>query len=203
MISLRFSCIRCGNCCTDKNTIVNLTYLDILRIKNGLGLDLNELLNALGFYKFDKPLSIEDQRRMIITPIETEKGLAFIGLLKNSLGHCYFYNVKKKKCLIYSLRPRFCQTFPFSFGFLDKGNNKNNDIIDIFYTEKGKEYCPGIEEDAPIIEKDFWTDLGQKTLQELKKNHKIIQDWNNSKKKGNFHPTVKKFLQMISKITDY
>ena len=30
--SLRFACIRCGKCCSDKNTIVNLTYFDILRI---------------------------------------------------------------------------------------------------------------------------------------------------------------------------
>ncbi|MFX1503761.1 MAG: YkgJ family cysteine cluster protein [Promethearchaeota archaeon] len=203
MKSLKFACIRCGNCCTDKNTIVNLTYLDILRIKNGLGLDIDELLDILGFYKFNRPLTVEDKKRMIFAPIETEKGLAFIGLLKNSLGHCYFYNLNEKKCLIYSLRPRFCQTFPFSFGFLDKENIENNNILDIFYTEKGKEYCPGIKKDAPLIKKDFWTDLGQKTLQELKKNHKIIQDWNNSIKKGIFNPLVKKFLQIISKITDY
>ena len=153
---LRFSCIRCGNCCTDKNTIVNLTYFDILRIKNGLGLDLNEVLDILGFYKFDKPLTLEDKKRMTITPIETERGLAFVGLLKNSLGGCYFYNSNDKNCLIYNLRPIFCQTFPFSFSLLDKQIVDNIDIPDIFYTEKGKEYCPGIGNNSPFIDEDYW-----------------------------------------------
>ncbi len=203
MKDLRFTCIRCGKCCTDKNTLVILTYLDILRIKNGLHLDLNELLDILGFYKFDTPLSSEEKERMSVTPIETEKGLAFVGLLKNSLGGCYFYNPKDKKCLIYSLRPMFCQTFPFSFGLLDKENVESSSAIDIFYTEKGKQYCPGIGNDAPLIDEDYWTELGRKTLQELKKNHKIIQEWNNSVKKGRVKPTVKKFLLIITKITEY
>ncbi len=203
MKSLRFTCIRCGNCCMDKKTIVNLTYIDILRIKNGLELDLNELLDILGFYKFDKPLTSADKKRMIITPLETERGLAFVGLLKNSLGGCYFYNSNDKKCLIYSIRPMFCRTFPFSFGLLNKENIGHDDAIDIFYTEKGKKYCLGIGDDAPIIDKDYWIEIGRKTLHELKKNHKIIQEWNNSIKNGNFKPTVKKFLSMILRITDY
>ena len=44
---LRFACTRCGNCCTDKDTLVNLTFLDILRIKDGLKLDLKEVLDIL------------------------------------------------------------------------------------------------------------------------------------------------------------
>lgn len=203
MKSLRFTCNRCGKCCTDKNTLVNLTYFDILRIKNGLDLDLNELLDVLGFYTFDKPLTSEDKKRMTLLPIETEKGLAFIGLLKNSLGGCYFYNSKDKRCLIYKLRPMFCQTFPFSFGLLNNENGDTIGAIDIFYTEKGKQYCPGIGNEAPFIDEDYWIDLGRRILQELKKNHKIIEEWNNSIKNGKIIPTVKKLLLMISKITDY
>ncbi|NVM35873.1 MAG: YkgJ family cysteine cluster protein [Candidatus Lokiarchaeota archaeon] len=200
---LRFTCIRCGNCCTDKNTLINLTYLDILRIKNGLDFDLNELLNILGFYTFDKPLTSEDKKRMTITPMETERKLAFIGLLKNSLGACYFYNSKDKRCLIYSLRPMFCRTFPFSFESLKNENDDTINAIDIFYTEKGKEYCPGIGNEAPLIEEDYWIELGRRTLEELKKNQKIIEQWNNSVKNGKITPTVKKFLLIISKITNY
>ena len=203
MKHLTFTCIRCGKCCTDKNTLVTLTYLDILKIKNGLNLDLNELLDILGFYTFDKPVTSEDKKRMTLTPIETERGLAFIGLLKNSLGGCYFYNSKDKRCLIYSLRPMFCQTFPFSFGLLDKKNGDIIDAIDIFYTEKGKQYCSGIGNEASFINEDYWIELGRRTLLKLKKNHKIIEEWNNSVKNGKFIPTVKKFLLMIFKITDY
>ena len=28
----RFQCVNCGHCCTDKNTLVNVTYKDILLI---------------------------------------------------------------------------------------------------------------------------------------------------------------------------
>ena len=203
MKNLRFSCTRCGNCCTDKNTLVNLTYLDILRIKNGLNLDINEILDIIGFYIFDKPLTSEDKKRMIITPMETERGLAFIGLLKNSLGGCYFYNSKNKKCLIYELRPMFCQTFPFSFRLLDGKKDETNSKIDIFYTEKGKQYCPGIGNEAPFIDNDYWIKIGRKTLKALKQNYKVIKEWNKSVRKGKIIPTTKKFLITIFNLNDF
>lgn len=198
--SLRFTCIRCGKCCTDKNTIVNLTYLDILRIKNVLKLNIDEMIDILGFYTFDKPLSSEQKKRMAISPIETERGFAFIGLLKNSLGGCYFYDSNDEKCLIYNLRPMFCKTFPFSFGILKKVNNEVNTEIDIFYTEKGKKFCKGIGKDAPFIDKDHWINLGTIALQELEKNHNVIKEWNNSVRIGNIIPTVKKFILTIFKL---
>ena len=167
MKNLRFACIRCGNCCTNKDTLVNLTYLDILRIKNGLNLNVNEILDILGFYIFDKTITNEDKKRMITPPIITEKGLAFIGLLKSSLGSCYFYDSTNKKCLIYDLRPIFCHTFPFSFKYMENKKNQANNKIDIFYTEKGKQYCPGISKEAPLINYNYWIKLGKKTLEDL------------------------------------
>lgn len=203
MKSLRFSCIRCGNCCTDKNTLVNLTYLDILRIKNGLNLDIDEILDIIGFYIFNKPLTKEDKKRMIITPMETERGLAFIGLLKNSLGGCYFYDSKNKKCLIYELRPMFCQTFPFSFKLLDENKDLTNNNINIFYAEKGKQYCPGIKNEAPLINNDYWIRIGRRTLKDLKQNYKVIKEWNDSVRKGKIKPTPKKFLTTIFDLNNF
>jgi len=200
--NLRFECTKCGNCCTDKNTIVNLTYLDILRIKAGLKLDVNEVLDILGFYVFDKNLTNKDKKRMIISPISTEKGLAFIGLLKSSLGSCYFYDSTNKKCLIYDLRPSFCQTFPFSFKYMENKKNETNNKIDIFYTEKGKQYCPGISNKASLINYNYWINLGKRTLEELEKNFKIIKDWNESVNKEKITPTVKKFLLTIFKLNN-
>ena len=86
----RFKCTRCGNCCTDKNTIVNVNYSDILKIKKGLNLMLNETIEILGFYTYDKEPAAEDRKKMVISPIRTEKGLAFVGLLKEDSGACYF-----------------------------------------------------------------------------------------------------------------
>ncbi|MFX0137003.1 MAG: YkgJ family cysteine cluster protein [Candidatus Hodarchaeota archaeon] len=197
MKKLKFSCTRCGNCCTDKKTIVNVTYLDILRIKNGLNLELNEVLEILGFYIFDKKLTDNGRKKMIISPIMTEKGLAFAGLLKNSLGGCYFYDSTNKKCLIYNLRPAFCRTFPFSFRLLDENEDENKREIDIFYTEKAKQYCPGISDESPFINQDHWIRLSRKILEDIKNNDKIIQDWNEKVKNCEIKPTVKNFLREI------
>ena len=53
---LRFECVHCGKCCTDLDTLVNTTYSDIIRIKNSLNLNLDEIIEILGFYIFDKNL---------------------------------------------------------------------------------------------------------------------------------------------------
>ncbi|MFX0020858.1 MAG: YkgJ family cysteine cluster protein [Candidatus Hermodarchaeota archaeon] len=197
MKNLRFNCIKCGNCCTDKDTLVNLTYLDILKIKNGLKLDLNEVLNLLGFYIFDKKITKDERKRMVIAPIETEKGLAFVALRKNSLGGCYFYNSKNKKCLIYNLRPMLCRTFPFTFGILDEKKSQNKNKVKIFYTEKGKKYCPGISGESPLINIEDWKNLGKIALEELEKNFLLVKSWNESVEKGKITPTAKKFLLSI------
>ena len=203
MQNLRFVCTRCGNCCTDKETLVNLTYLDILRIKNGLKLDIEETLDILGFYIFDKTISEEIENKMVMSPIETERGSAFVALRKNNLGVCYFYNSIKKKCSIYHIRPMLCRTFPFSFRLLDEKNNENKNNIQIIYTEKGKQYCPGIKNEAPLINYEEWKKLGKKTLQELKINHKVINDWNEWVKKGKSSPTAKKFLNILFDFNDF
>ncbi|MFX1595519.1 MAG: YkgJ family cysteine cluster protein, partial [Promethearchaeota archaeon] len=147
-------------------------------------------------------LNSQDQEKMIITPIITEKGLAFIALLKNSLGGCYFYDSTKKTCLIYDLRPMFCRTFPFSFKRIDNNKNKKNSKFLIFYTKKGEEYCPGIRDKAPLIDEKYWTELGIKTLEYLKINHKFNTDWNNQVKKKNIKPTAKEYLLKIIKINE-
>ena len=41
---LRFECVHCGKCCTDLKTLVNTTYFDILRIKKGLNLTKDEVI---------------------------------------------------------------------------------------------------------------------------------------------------------------
>ena len=105
---------------------------------------------------------------------------------------------KNKKCLIYSIRPAFCRTFPF---FFKKVLNKNNEIeIQILYTEKGKEYCPGIDKNSPVINKDNWKNLGVKTLEQLNQNDVIIQEWNKGVKTGKLIPSVRNFISMILKL---
>jgi len=194
---LRFECQHCGKCCTDLNTLVNTTYLDILRIRDGLNLNIDEIIEILGFYIFDKKPTTKEIDRMVVPPIETEKGLAFTGLKKNSSGLCYFYNSKKKRCSIYKFRPNFCRTFPFTFKLVIDKKNPNENTIKVFYTEKGLQYCQGIGEEEPIIEMENWVQLGKRVIQDLAKNTVLIKKWNESVKKKQILPSVRNFILTI------
>ena len=187
----KFECTRCGTCCTDKKTIVNLTKTDLLRLKDGLKLETSELLEITSFYVLDESQSSEIIDQMVIPPIHTEKGQSFIALRKKEDGSCIFYNHEKKKCRIYPIRPCLCRTFPFSF----KG--PENKQIDILITKKGEEYCPGLSEQAPLIEVKYWKSLGAKALIDLENNAIFIFNWNEKQK----NPTAKKFLEEVSLIS--
>jgi Fe-S-cluster containining protein len=199
---LKFVCTRCGNCCTDRNTLVNVTHLDMLRIVKGLKLSLEESLEIFGFYVYTEALNNNILKKMVISPIETEKGLAFIGLMKKNKDECYFYDGKNEKCLIYNLRPMFCRSFPFSFIPSRDKDNSNEKKIEIVYTEKAKEYCPGIGNDAPLIVMDYWIKLANKTISELKDNYIFNKNWNNSVKNKEIPPSAKNYIRRIFKLIE-
>ena len=188
---------RCGNCCTDRNTLVNVTHLDILRIIKGLKLKLEESLEIFGFYVYDKELTPITLKKMVISPIETEKGLAFIGLIKNNEDKCYFYDKKNNKCLIYNLRPMFCRSFPFSFIPSSDKESITKEKIEIIYTEKAKKYCPGIGNDAPLVDIDYWFKLANRIQRELKDNYSFNENWNDSVKNKEISPSAKNFINRI------
>ncbi len=198
----RFECTKCGFCCTDKKTIVNVTYLDILRIKNGLDLTLNEVIEILGFYVFDKKLAREELKKMVLSPIETEKGLTFIGLMKKASGECYFFNEQTKKCSIYTVRHMFCRTFPFTFRIVFDKQDKTKAKIIMFYTEKGKNYCPGIGLEAPIIDEKEWIKIGKTVIEEMNDNHFIAENWNEAVRKSKITPSVRNFLLGVFKLKE-
>ncbi|MFX1496250.1 MAG: YkgJ family cysteine cluster protein [Promethearchaeota archaeon] len=194
---LRFECTRCGNCCTDQNTIVNTTYFDILRIKNGLNLTLDELIYVLGFYLYRGKISERIRKKLVISPIIIEKGLAFVGLFKKESGDCYFYNRNAKECTIYNLRPQFCKTFPFSFKRIDKETNDSSKEIKIFISKKGIEYCPGLNDKSPQIYLGEWLKLGMQTLEEIEKNENVIYTYNSLIQGNKLQPSVRNFLNFL------
>lgn len=187
----KFECNRCGTCCTDKKTIVNLTKTDIIRLKHSLKLDIKELLEITSFYVLGESQSSEIFDQMVIPPILTERGQSFVALRKKDDGSCIFYNQEKKKCRIYSIRPCFCRTFPFSF------NLNEDEKVKILITEKGKKYCEGINDKAPVIDVKSWKSLGKKALKDLEKNANFIFNWNKNEK----NPTAKKFLEKAGLIS--
>ena len=191
---LRFECTQCGNCCSDKSTLVNVTYRDILRIKSGLHLNLDEIIEVLGFYVFEKTPTSEELRQMVVPPIQTENGLAFVGLKKETDGTCLFYSKEKKACNIYAIRPNFCRTFPFSYRIIRNNEDTN---LELYYTDKGVEYCPGIGSDSPSIKLDYWIAIGKLTIKDLDDNNVLIKKWNDAVNNGDIHESAKNFLQTV------
>ncbi len=196
----RFQCVRCGTCCSNKNLLVNLSYNDILTIKNGLKLSIDELLEIIGFYIFKEKPTDEDLKKMVIPPIATEHGLAFPCLKKKSTGTCYFFDEKEKKCKIYSLRPNFCRTFPFSFKLLIDKRDNTKGKIKMYYTEKGKEICPGIKADAPITDPKEWIKVGKFTVEDLNDNNILIDKWNEAVREKKISPSAKNYLLTVLNI---
>ena len=194
--NFKFECVHCGHCCTDLNTLVNTTYIDVLRIKTGLNLTIDEVLEILGFYVFDQAPSENEIARMVVPPIQTEKGMAFVGLKKRQNGHCFFYDDTKERCSIYTFRPGFCKTFPFTFT-IRKNKNKKESGINIFYTEKGIQYCRGISEEYPTIDLEHWIKLGRETIRDLSKNNQLIKKWNSSVKNKQIIPSARNFILTI------
>ena len=75
--------------------------------------------------------------------------------------------------------------------------DKTKAKIKILYTEKGKQYCPGIGENAPPIDLDEWIKVGKKTIEEMNDNYLIMQKWNEAVEEQKVTPTVRNFLLTI------
>lgn len=190
---LRFSCTKCGKCCSDSKTFVNLTYQDIIRFHKGLKMDLKELMQVVGFYTF-KDVNLEEfMAQMVYTPIETEKGLAYIGLIKDKDSRCVFLN-EDNKCKVHPYRPSICRSFPLTY-LMSEDNKKISGTIG--YTQKGIEYCPGIKKSSPIIKKKKMGQLLVQNLAEIAADGKMAEGWNNMVRTGQISPKAGKYVAAI------
>jgi Fe-S-cluster containining protein len=171
---LRFSCTKCGKCCSDSKTFVNLTYQDILRFHKGLKMNLKELMEVVGFYTFKDANVEEFMAQMVYTPLETEQGLAYIGLIKDEDSRCVFLD-DDDTCKIHPYRPSICRSFPFTFLMSEDGKKISGTIG---YTNKGIEYCPGITKKSPIIKKKKMGELLVQNLAEIAADGKMVEGWN-------------------------
>ncbi len=84
---IRFSCRRCGACCTGEPGIISVDPTEIARIAAFLGLPLE------GF-----------QRDHVVATVQGPS------LRERPDGRCHFY---EKGCRIYPVRPTQCRTWPF------------------------------------------------------------------------------------------
>ena len=107
------ACSSCaGNCCIGESGYIWINAVEIEALANYLKISSEEVKSKYLFkegYKF----SIKE-----------------VKLDKNNFA-CCFFNIEKKQCMIYEVRPIQCRTFPFWSYFKDN--------IDEVYKE-----CPGI-----------------------------------------------------------
>lgn len=91
-----FVCNNCGDCCTDINTQINLTFLDIRMLSEAL----------------DKPVSkLFDEGDIAFLPFANGEDLSLFDIEIGLNKPCKFYD--GKLCKIYDLRPMNCRTFPY------------------------------------------------------------------------------------------
>ncbi len=192
----RYQCTQCGNCCKDPGTIVNLTFTDIKRFHTILKYNIPELLASVGFYIFEISPTKQQLKQMVVPPIQTQKGPAFLGLRKDESGKCIFLS-PQNKCNIYSARPSICRTFPFHFHSTPHKTPKPNLAIEMTFTEKAKEYCPGIGAPSPIINDKKWMNAGKKAITDLLQEVILIQKWNKAVKEGTLSPVAENYLTLI------
>ncbi|MBI3467841.1 MAG: YkgJ family cysteine cluster protein [Planctomycetes bacterium] len=87
---LRFSCTRCGACCTGAPGFVWVSSAEIAEI----AAFLEESVDELG----------RTYVRMVGTALS---------LIEKPNGDCVFYDRHAKACTIYPVRPRQCRSWPF------------------------------------------------------------------------------------------
>ncbi len=118
---LSFKCTGCGQCCTGSPGYVWVTEEEIIAISSYL------------------KLSIQDFTKRYVRKVHADR-LALIERPKNGEYDCVF--LKDKKCLVYPVRPKQCQTFPWWKETLSSREA---------WEETGS-YCEGINHpDAPLI----------------------------------------------------
>ncbi|MHA1674890.1 MAG: YkgJ family cysteine cluster protein [Promethearchaeota archaeon] len=192
----RFKCVECGECCSNPDTIVNLTYSDILRMQYELNYGLQDFLRIVGFYKFDHDPTPEELEKMVIPPILTTNGQAFLGLRKGAKGKCIFLS-KKNKCKIYAARPSICRTFPFHFHSKPIETPKAGLDIKMDYAQKALEYCPGVGGDNPPIDPEYWMDIGKDAISNILKEVILIKKWNTAVETNKIQSLAENYLRII------
>ncbi|OLS13880.1 MAG: hypothetical protein RBG13Loki_2501 [Promethearchaeota archaeon CR_4] len=193
----RFKCLRCGRCCRDPNTIVTLSISDILAIANHLHLGVDEVLSVLGFYHFSENVPKSQIEKMVTRPVLTEKGSAFLGLLKGEGGKCVFLN-EENACMIYPSRPKICRTFPFTYTLVKRMKGGVDHTVKMGIAQKGLEYCPGLHASgASLVSLQESKKLGVETIQELEHHSRFAEKWNKLVQTGRKKATARGLIEFI------
>lgn len=161
---------------------MNLTPRDVQLLARTLKASARDLLKVVGFYQvktFDESERALIEERMVLPPLKTNKGYAYLGLLKHEDGRCVF--LQGKKCVMYRARPRICQSFPFSFQ--QKGAGATISIGSFATTN-----CPGIGEGKPVNVAKVKLQ-GKSTMRDISQYKRFAKWWNGRDSKDPRHWT--------------
>jgi Fe-S-cluster containining protein len=162
----KFECTKCGACCREDTMLITVTGSDIFRISTALGLSPEETIRALDFYVIDENNAIP-VGLLGIPSAETERGLVIIALKKMENGDCIF--LKDDICMIHTLRPIVCRSFPFVFRENTDGRTWGLSAM--------KHICPGLGIGPRISEKDI-QDLSVLVLESIETYRAFVAEWN-------------------------
>ena len=177
---IQFDCIKCGACCREDSLLVTVTGRDIARISMGLGLGPKEMIKAFDFYLVSGIESPEGLRD--IPAVNTEQGRAYIALKKMENGDCVF--LKDNLCMIHTIRPAVCMSFPFVF--------RNDDDDKTWGLSAMKEICPGLDS-GPEVEISDLRELADAVLEDLTLYKYFAEEWNRDEE----NPTVNLLVETI------
>ncbi len=167
---IQFECTKCGACCREDSLLVTVTGRDIVRISIGLGLGVDEVIRAFDFYLLsgeDTPEGLRD-----IPAVNTEQGLAYVALKKLENGDCVF--LKDNLCMIHTIRPGVCMSFPFMFR--DDGDDEKTWGLSAM-----KEICPGLGT-GPEVEISDLRELADAILEDIELFKQFAEEWNRDEK---------------------
>ncbi len=162
----QFECTKCGACCREDSMLITVTGHDIARISTALGLSPEETMRALDFYVVDKLKKIPVGLLGIPSP-NTERGPTFIALKKMENGDCIF--LKDDRCMIHTLRPIVCRSFPFVFK-VNEGERR-------WGLSAVKHICPGLGVGSKVSHKEM-ENLSMLVLESIQIYREFTDEWN-------------------------
>lgn len=177
---IKFECTKCGACCREDSLLVTVTGRDIARLSAGLGLEPNEVIKALDFYLVsgkDLPKGLR-----VVTPLNTEKGRAYVALKKMENGDCIF--LKDNLCMIHPIRPAVCMSFPYVF--------QNNGFDTKWGLSALREICLGLGSGPEVNISDL-KELAAMVLEDLSLFNEFAEEWNTEHEK----PTANQLVETI------
>ena len=177
---IQFECTKCGACCREDALLVTVTGRDIARISRGLNLGSSDMIRAFDFYLVSDSESPEGLRD--IPTVNTEQGPAHVALKKLENGDCVF--LKDNLCMIHSIRPEVCMSFPFVFW--DGGDEKTWGLSAM------KEICPGLGT-GPEVELPDLRELAIVVLEDIELFKEFAEEWNRDEE----NPTAERLVDAI------